>query len=748
MSQQEFRLVGKYNGPRIMAARQAAGVLKFGWDFNLPNQLYMRILRSPYPHAKVTAVDASAALAIKGVHGVLTPFDFKDSPVRLAGTTMMILPYDKIRMPGEEVCAVVADDPYIAEEALSKIKVTYEPLPYVQDVEAAMKPDAPQLHEGGNIVRTPTTVTYKVGDSAKALAEADLTAEFRFQSQTIQHNNIGTWAALASWEKDGRLHVWTDTQHMHGARNSLASALNIPQSRICVHAELCGGGFGDGKPGVRPPILAAIFSMKTGRPVKYKLTREENLVLGNHRWTCATYFKFGLKKDGTVTAFEAKNYSNAGPYYSVWGSGMATEQLFIYKWPNFYVECYDIYTNTCRTGPLRCVADPQSCWMIETAMDRLAFQLNMNPIEFRLKNNMFTQGDKDPTTGNRIPSIGQPQCINRARELAEWDKKWKPWPKTKPTSGVVRGIGVANHCCGHGAGSLANAAVLVMNADGSLTIYTGATDIGNARREQLAIIAAEHLGLPFEKVTVANYSTDTGPDSGATVGSRQTKSAGNAVGVAALQVKDQLLQRAADRLKVAKEDLKLGEEKIYVAADPSKSVTIQELVASPPWIIAGGQWIPPANTTQRTYATHIAEVEVDCDTGLVKVLRVVAVHDIGRVIYRKSCISQVHGGIIQGIGMALQEELLFDPQTGRCYNASMLDHKMPLSLQTPEIIVDFVENPEQPPDSYNHGAKGLGEPPTSPIVPAITNAIANAIGVYFDRLPVTPDKILKSLGKV
>jgi len=748
MSQQEFRYVGKWDGPRITAAKILAGALKYGWDYNLPNQLYMRILRSPYAHAKVTAVDASGALAMKGVRDVLTPFDFKESPVRLAGTTKMILPYDKVRHPGEEVCAVVADDPYIAEEALSKIKVTYEPLPYVQDVEEAMKPDAPKLYEGSNIVRTPTTATYKVGDTAKGFAEADLTVEFKLKSQTIQHNNIGTWACLVSWEKDGRLHVWTDVQYMFGIRSGLADALNIPQSRICVHAELCGGGFGD-KTGIeRHIILAAIFATRTGRPVKYKLTREDNLIVGKHRWTCVSYLKFGLKKDGLVTAFEAKNYSNAGPFYSVSGSGIATEQIYIYKWPNFYIECYDVYTNTCTTGPLRCVADPIGCWMIETAMDRLAYQLNMDPIQFRLKNNMFTQGDKDPLTGYRIPSIGQPQCINRARELAEWDKKWKPWPKTKPTSGVVRGIGVANHCCGHGAGSLPNAAVLVMNPDGTLTIYTGAADIGNARREQLAIIAAEHLGLPYGKVTVANYSTDTGPDSGGTFGSRQTKSAGNAVGVAALQVRDQLLERAAARLKVAKEDLRVGEEKIYVAADPSKSVTIRELVASPPWIIAAGQWTPPPNTTQRTYATHIAEVEVDCDTGLVNVVRVVAVHDIGRVIYRKSCISQVHGGIIQGIGMALQEELLFDPQTGRCYSASMLDHKMPISMQTPEIIVDFVENPEQPPDSYNHGAKGLGEPPTSPIVPAITNAIANAIGVYFDSLPVTPDKILKALGKV
>jgi len=394
------------------------------------------------------------------------------------------------------------------------------------------------------------------------------------------------------------------------------------------------------------------------------------------------------------------------------------------------------------------VSDPIGCFIIETHMDKVATQLGMDPIAFRKKNNMYTQGDTDQLTGNRIPSIGQPAAIDKAAQLSGWSTKYKPFVKgTKPT-GVVHGIGVANHSCAHGAGSFPNAAVIVMNPDGTAICHVGASEIGNSRTMQLALIVAEHLGLPVEKVAIANTNTDAGPDSGGTYGSRQTKSAGNAVAVAALDVKDQLFTAAATKLGVKKEDLSLGLEKIFVTADPTKSVTIPSLVASPPWIIGRGQWTPPAKTTQRTYGTHVAEVDVDTDTGIVKVTRYVAVHDIGRRIFLAGCDAQVHGGVMQGIDYGLMVELLRDPATGKPYTASYLDHKMSIFTQTPpDFVVDWVEAPEQPPDAYQFGAKGLGEPPTSPPAPAINNAIANAIGVHIDSLPITPEKILKVLGK-
>lgn len=255
------------------------------------------------------------------------------------------------------------------------------------------------------------------------------------------------------------------------------------------------------------------------------------------------------------------------------------------------------------------------------------------------------------------------------------------------------------------------------------------------------------MGLPLEKVAVSNTDTDACPDSGGTYGSRQTKSAGNAVAVAALDVKDQLFTKAATALSVTKDALSLGLEKIFVTADSTKSVTIKSLCAAP-WVIGKGQWVPPTKTTQRTYGTHVAEVDVDTDTGLVKITRYVTVHDIGRRIFLAGCDAQVHGGVMQGIDYTLMAELLRDQATGKPYTASYLDHKMSIFTQTPtEFVVDWVEAPEQPPDAYQFGAKGLGEPPTSPPGPAIGNVIANAIGVHIDSLPITPEKILKALGK-
>jgi CO/xanthine dehydrogenase Mo-binding subunit len=746
----QLNVVGKYMGPRLDGAAKIAGQFKFGDDFSLPGQAYMKMLKSPYPHAKITAVDASEALAMKGVLGVITPEDVKDNPYRLAGTTMMILPYDKVRYAGEEVCAVAAEDPHVAEEALSKINVTYDPLPFVLDPEEAMKAGAPEIHTGGNLVRGGPSATFTFGDTAAGMAQADKVIEGRYETVFNQHSNIEPWAGLVNWDTgSGRLDIYTDSQYMHGVRNGTATALGIPISRVAVYNNGGSGGFGDKTGTHRWFILAALLSKKVGRPIKFRLTKEENLLQGIHRYKVIYYIKTGVKNDGTVTAMEETVISDAAAYYYTGGSGAALETYAIYKFPNFKITVYDVYTNKGRSGPRRCVGDPQGCFAIETHMDKVATTLGMNPMDFRKKNNMYVKGDKDQLTGNRIPMIEQPACIDKARQISGWDTKWKPFDKSKPLKGVVHGIGMANHCCAHGAGSLPNAAVVVMNPDGSATVHVGASSIGNGRRTQLAIIAAEHLGLPVEKVNISNYSTIESPDSGGTYGSRQTKSAGNAVGLAALDARDQLLDRAAAKLGVPKDQLSVGVEKIYVTADPTKFVNHVGLVSSPPWIIGRGQWVPPTKTTQRTYATHVCEVDVDTDTGLVKVTNYYAVHGVGRRIFVPGIEGQCHGGIIQGIGEVLQEELLVDQPTGKFLNTSMLDHKMPAFTQVPtSIVTDWVEDPESPPDSYNFGAKGFAEPPNAATWGAVSNAIANAVGVYFDTMPITPEKILKALGKV
>jgi len=563
----ELRLVGKYTGPDTTIEKKVTGRTQYGDDYNLPNQAYMEILNSTQAHATIAKVDASKALAMKGVLAVITPQDIKDNPTwaawRLAAPTMMILPYDKVRYAGEEVAAVVADDPYVAQEALSQITVTYELLKFVLHPEESIKPGAPEIHPGGNIVRAGPTATFTFGDIAKGFAASDRTIEGRYETTVVQHNNLRSWAALVDW-RDGRLHIWHDTQYMFGVRNGTADALGIPRSSVVVYDEMGGGGFGDKNATNRPIILAAILSKKIGRPVKFRESNEDNLLHGVHRYNTVVYLKTGVKNDGTVQALEGRIVSGAAAYYNTASSGVALEIYGIYKFPNFKIECFDAYTNIGRSGAYRCVSDPIGCYAIETHMNKIATELGMDPIEFRQKNNMYVKGDHDQQTGNRIPSIGQPRCIDRAKELSGWSTKYKPFVKGSKPTGVVHGIGVANHCCAHGAGSLPNATVIVMNADGSALVHTGAQDIGNSRTTQLALIAAEHLGLPIEKVAISNTCTDACADSGTTAGSRQTKSGGNATALAAIDVRDQLSTAAAAKLGVKTEELTLGLEKIYV----------------------------------------------------------------------------------------------------------------------------------------------------------------------------------------
>lgn len=319
----ELRLVGKYTGPDTTIVRKVTGTTQYGADFNHPNQAYMEILNSTNPHATVT-VDASKVLAMKGVLAVLTPADFKDSTYRMAGPTMMILPYDKVRYVGEEVAAVVAEDPYIAEEALSQFNVTYTPLKFVLDPIASQQPGAPEIHPGGNIVRAGPTATFVYGDTAKGFAASDQTIEATYTTSTVQHNNIGTHAALVEW-RDGRLHVWTSTQYMHGLRNSAGDALGIPYDSVVLHNEMCDGGFGDKSAFGRIYILAAMLSKKIGRPVKFRESKEDELLQGVHRYMSYNYIKMGVKNDGTVQALESKITCDAAAYYSTSSSGIALD---------------------------------------------------------------------------------------------------------------------------------------------------------------------------------------------------------------------------------------------------------------------------------------------------------------------------------------------------------------------------------------------------------------------------------------
>jgi CO/xanthine dehydrogenase Mo-binding subunit len=753
---EEFRLLGKWKGRRLDGIAKLTGQLQLGADWNRPNMAYMRTKLSTIPSGTITAMDASAARAMPGVLAVVTPDDVKNNPEwsKIKVGPSPLLPYDKVRSAGGEViAAVVAENPSIAEEACQKINVTYQASPFVLAPEDAMKDNAPEVWDGTSNLRP--TVTYKFGDVDAAMNEPGTQViSGRYESQFMQHNNVCSYAFTLSADTDGRVEMWTAVQTTKSHQVEMGKALGVSASRVRVYNNSADGGFGD-KGDVytysclRPHILAALLSRQLGRPIHWRATHEENLLMGLHRQKVVFYIDTAVKNDGTVTALKAKVYGTSGSLQTSAASGCASLLYQVYKFPNFQADANDVWSNLPRVGPMRMPTGPQPAFALGTHMDKIAATLGMNPVDLMQKNNMYQKGDKDQLTGYRIYSHGQPDCLNRVLELSGFQQKWKPFDKNKSLKGVVHGIGIANMAQGNGASPSATSAAVTFQADGSVNILCDANSVGGGRREQLILMAAETLGLPFGMVTCNNYDSDAGTDVGPTVGSRQTKASGNPVTLACIDAKNQMLERAATMLSTTSDKLTYaldGSMKVYVTSDPTKSVTFEQLAGNPR-IVGVGYMKVPTGAKGNVYNSCVAEVDVDTDTGLVKVTDVYLVEDVGRVIFRSGCETQIKGAIHFGLGMALQEDQWPDIPTGKQLQTSHLDVKLPLVTQTPHMVVDFVENPDAFEDSPNFGAKGLGEPPLDPPVPAIANAIYNAVGVRIDTLPITPEKILTALGK-
>ncbi len=751
-----MRLVGKWTGRRLDAQLKITSQLKYGNDWNLPNQAFMAIKLSTIPSGTITAVDATAAKAMPGVIAVLTTDDVKNDPVlsKIKYSEVYLLPWDKVRVSGEEVACVVAEDPYIAAEACQAIKVTYQASSFVLGVVDAVKTTAPQVFDGTpNMI--PST-TYKFGDADTAMNTQGaqiLTATY--ESNHVQVNPIAAFAGTAWVDLAGRVEMWCNTQDTKGFSRDIAKALGIAASRVRVYNICCDGGYGDKGNLHRSQLLAAIMSQRTGRPVHWRMTCEHQLIMGHHRPRDVFNVSTAYLSDGTVVALKGEILNNASPVGRgiggfPGGPGSCAYFYAIYKFPNFTMVGTDIYANTPATGAYRLPAGPHPSWAFSTHLDKIANKLGMNPVDLMKKNNMYVSGDTDQLTGNRIISCGQPDVMNKVLQMSNFQTKWKKAPAagTKLT-GVVHGIGISNAAAGNGATPSNRSGVIIMQSDGSLNIHIDSNDIGEGRREQMALIGAEAMGLPFNYVTVNNYDSDCGTDSGGTVGSTQTKGAGNAIGLACIDAKNQMLAKAATSLSTTVDKLTYaldGSMKIFLTADPTKSVTFASLCGEPA-IIGLGRMVVPTKSTGRVYNTCAAEVDVDTDTGLVKVTDLYIAQDVGRVIFTAGITGQVQGAVIEAMGQALQEEMWPDPVTGKQLGICQLDHKMPLVTQVPNIQVAFIENVEQAPDSYNFGAKGMAEPPMAPVIPAIANAVANAIGAYIDQLPLTPEKVLKALGK-
>lgn len=754
-----MRLAGKWAGRRLDAQKKVSGQMPYGDDFNIPNQAFMAIKHSTVPAGTITSMDTSAALKIPGVLGIITPNDVKNNAawaaIKIPDTGFSLLPFDQLRCGGEEIAAVAAEDPYVAREACQAIKVVYSPAPFVLAPEDAAKSSAPQVYTGKPNAQTPTTTSFGNADAALAASGVKLFSNYRYETQLLQHNNIGPIAFTVSYDSTGRLQMWTSTQGGKPMAQQLGPALGIPESRIKVISYSTDGAFGaKGGPlmAMRPHILACLLSQMTGRPIHHQYTKEDSLVLEFHSTKQVYYVTTAVQPNGTITAVECTNYNSAGAFGDSAAGPSAGSFYGPYRLPNFKVTTNDVWTNHGKAGPYRAPGAKAAMFAAFTHYDMIAASLGMNPVDFMNAQTMYKQGDTDQLTGNRIPSVELPGVLTTALANSGFMSKWKAPPAagTKLT-GVKHGIGIVTSAPGNGSGAASSSAIVYMAPDGSLNIHIEPYSQGQGNREEKIIIAAEQMGLPFNMVTLSNEETDAGIDCGATVGSGSTKKSGSGIGLACIDAKNQMLTKAAATLS-AGDTTKLtyaldGTMKIFLTSDPTKYVTFASLTGEPQ-IIGLGRFIAPTKTSGKSFNTSVVEVDVDCDTGIVTPTNMYCVQGQGQVLFAAGSEAQGQGSAVQGFGYAIQEEQWPDVNTGIPYAISHLDNKLPLANQIPAAIsVGFSGVVELPPDSYNLGAKGMGEAFIGTWTAAVCNAVSNAIGWWPDSMPITPDKILKALGK-
>jgi xanthine dehydrogenase YagR molybdenum-binding subunit len=712
MKDQEFKIIGQPT-PRVDGKLIVTGKAKYTHDLFFKDMLYAKILRSPHACAEITSLDFSGAKSLPGVRAVLR------------------LQEGVVKYEGEQVAAVAAEDENTAEEALKLIKVDYKVLPHVVSPERAMAEGAPQVHGSANVEKLSE---YSRGSVEKGFAEADLVFERTYKTAVEIHQTAETHASIAQWDEE-QLTVWDSTQAIFGVRDELAEALGIPASNIRVIKMYMGGGFGS-KLGLNEhTVVAAKLAKETGRPVKITLSRKENsLCVGNRPSTLIT-IKAGAKKDGTLTALQMKNYTCGGLGRGDESSGPLID---VYKCPNVKVEEHTVFTNTGASRPTRAPGHVQGTFALEGFIEELANELGLDPLELRKKN---YSSKNEGEAGIPYSSKGLDQCYDLGASKIGWSRRNK-----KPGAGqgpVKRGLGMASQIW-WGDGVPGTLADIKIYPDGSVEAVSGTQDIGCGTRTFMAMITAETLGLEPQDITIRIGDT-TYPWAPISGGSLTTPSVGPAIRDAALKAAEHLKSLAAKKLQIAASDVVIENKKLFDRNNPSRSLSFQEATKElrREAIFHGERSDMPAGFAYNTFGAHFAEVEVDPETGQIKVIKVVAVHEIGRVINKLTAESQVVGGVTQGVSTGLFEERVIDEDTGKMVNPNLQNYKCATSQDIPEIVPIFVDLVD--PRINNLGTKGLGEPPRIPISGAVANAVYNAIGIHLREIPMTPDKVLKAL---
>jgi CO/xanthine dehydrogenase Mo-binding subunit len=720
-------------------ADKVTGRALYGADFEISGLLHGKILRSPHPHARIKSINYDEALKIEGVLAVVTSKDLPDNP---DGTSSIaygrgnILAKDKVLYVGHAIAAVAAIDPHTAEEALELIKVDYEILSPSLSVEEAMDDDSEVIHENAFMKEfgEMTTINnnidehfqHKIGNVSKGFDEADLVIEGKYSTVMVHQGYIEPHAATALWRADGSITVWNSTQGSFPDRDEISSILDVPISKIKVVPMEIGGGFGGKIPIYQEPV-AALLSKKTGRPVKIIMSRKEVFESSGPTPGGYTWVKIGVKNNGKITAMQAELAFEAGGFP---GSpvGMGSQCVFAaYNCANQLVDGYDVIVNKPKTAPYRAPGSPNAAFATEQIIDEISKKLNIDPIDLRLLN-AVKEGDRR-VDGPKFPVVGLVEVLESMKNSPQYKKS---------LDGPNKGRGIAvGYWFNVGLQSSCN---IMVNSDGTINLNEGSTDIGGSRAS-IAMQAAETLGISYNDVNPSVVDTDSVGYTNVTGGSRTTFSTGYAAHLAAEEVRSKMINRAAKIWGISVDSINYENGEFSSKADPELNMSFKELASQleeSGGSIAGTGSINPKKVGG-SFAGSIADIEYDPETGKVIILDFTSVQDAGKAIHPSYVEGQMQGGSAQGIGWALNEEYFYDKQ-GVMNNSSLLDYRMPTSLDLPKINTIIVEVPDP---AHPYGVRGVGEANIVPPIPAIANAIRQATGVRFNSLPINPAAIVK-----
>jgi CO/xanthine dehydrogenase Mo-binding subunit len=748
--------------PRPDGPEKVTGRVQYVADIQPKGLLHAKLLRSPHAHAKIVSIDTSAAKALPGVRAVLTAKDIPHLKKKAPTRAHAVLAIDRAVFMGQPVAAVAADELAIAEEALDLIKVEYQVLPAAIDPLKAMQPGAPPVADAGTEADTSEALAHSAvaiakseapakavnisqqarlqrGDPAKGFAESDHVLEKTYRVPMVHQGYLEPHAVLAEWDRNGLLTLWASTQGSFNTRSEVSDVLGIPENQIRVIPVECGGGFGGKIRALCEPITA-VLAQVTKRPVRYVMTRREELQAGMPAPQVIIKLKTGVKRDGTLMAIDAETVIDSGAYS---GAVLAVSAVFLgsmYKWPSFDIRGFEVLTHKPSVAAYRAPVAPQTIFAIESHMEQIARDLGLDPVEFR-RRHLSKPGDP-MVNGQPWQSNGAHEVLSRIAEHPHW-KSRKEWVAAGK-NGKRRGVGLA--LGGWLGGLQPTGATVRLNPDGSLAVLTGQVDIAGTNIA-LAQIAASAYGVDTDLVRITTGDTDTAPMTGLSAGSKTIYTVGAAVLQAAEDARRQTFEIAAAELEASVHDLELVDGKVTVRGMPDKGITLATIgkkgnlyMSKTPPVL--GKANPAFSQQAPGFAAQLARLDVDPDTGEVTIHDFVIVQDVGKAINPLGVEGQMQGGAVQSLGMALTEGLMFD-DSGRLTNPSLLDYRKLTAADLPNLETIIVEVPSP---AGPFGARGVGEPPIVPAPAAIANAVNDAVGARITELPLSPERIALALA--